>query len=150
LLPVLRSAMARNPAERPTAVGLVQLTRRIHIEATITDQTPGDQHHPPAAPPQEQPPPDHSRQPPIPPAGPPPHDAPGRPAQPGPTAIPAAAPTPAPVPAQPSDFVGQLPPAAPPPVPPPGPAPYKAGEQFRGGAYAPPPDPYAQGGYPPQ
>lgn len=150
LLPVLRSAMARNPAERPTAVGLVQLTRRIHIEATITDQTRVDQHYPSASPPQEEPAPDHSRQFSMPAAGPPPQDVPARPTTPGSTAIPAAAPTPAPVPAQPSDFVGQLPPAAPPPVPPPGPAPYKAGEQFRGGAYAPPPDPYAQGGYPPQ
>ncbi|GAA4315833.1 hypothetical protein GCM10023178_76120 [Actinomadura luteofluorescens] len=44
MLPVLRSAMARHPAERPTAVNLVQLTRRIHLEATITDQTRVDRH----------------------------------------------------------------------------------------------------------
>ncbi len=48
LLPVLRSAMARHPAERPTAVNLVQLTRRIHLEATITDQTRVDRHYPAA------------------------------------------------------------------------------------------------------
>ncbi|GAA0575873.1 serine/threonine-protein kinase [Actinomadura livida] len=148
LLPVLRSAMARNPAERPTAISLVQLTRRIHIEATITDQTRIDQHYPsPSASPAE-PAPDHSRQFSMPAPGPPPADAP-RSTTPGSTAIPAVAPTPAPAPAQPSDFVGQLPPAAPPPVPPPGPAPFKAGEQFQGRAY-PPADPYAQGGYPPQ
>ncbi|WP_242901307.1 serine/threonine-protein kinase [Actinomadura terrae] len=45
MLPVLRSAMARHPAERPTAVNLVQLTRRIHFEQTLTDQTRIDQHH---------------------------------------------------------------------------------------------------------
>ncbi|MCP2339880.1 protein kinase domain-containing protein [Actinomadura rupiterrae] len=39
LLPVLRSAMARHPAERPTAVALTQLVRKIHVEATFTDQT---------------------------------------------------------------------------------------------------------------
>ncbi|TDB90060.1 serine/threonine-protein kinase, partial [Actinomadura sp. 7K534] len=107
LLPVLRSAMARHPAERPTAISLVQLTRRIHIEATITDQTRIDQHYPsPSASPAE-PAPDHSRQFSMPAPGPPPADAP-RPTTPGSTAIPAVAPTPAP--AQPSDFVGQLPP----------------------------------------
>ncbi|MGP4027831.1 serine/threonine-protein kinase [Actinomadura sp. 3N407] len=148
MLPVLRSAMARNPAERPTAVNLVQLTRRIHIEATITDQTRVDQHYSPgASQPVEEPAPDHSRMFSMPVAAPPPQDTPARPTTPGSTAIPA--PTPAPAPAQPSDFVGQLPPAAPPPVPPPGPAPYKAGEQFQGRGYAPQ-DPYAQGGYPPQ
>ncbi|MFI0357051.1 serine/threonine-protein kinase [Actinomadura sp. 9N407] len=45
LLPVLRSAMARHPAERPTAVGLVQITRKIHLEATLTDQTRVDEHY---------------------------------------------------------------------------------------------------------
>ncbi|MFC4906123.1 serine/threonine-protein kinase [Actinomadura gamaensis] len=39
LLPVLRAAMARHPAERPTAVALTQLVRRIHVEATFTDHT---------------------------------------------------------------------------------------------------------------
>ncbi|XRQ03930.1 protein kinase domain-containing protein [Actinomadura welshii] len=149
MLPLLRSAMARNPAERPTAVNLVQLTRRLHIEATITDQTRVDQHYPPAAAPAEEPAPDHSRQFSMPAAGPPPQDAPAPPTTPGSSAIPAAVPAPAPAPAQPSDFVGQLPPAAPPPVPPPGPAPYKAGEQFQGRGY-PPADPYAQSTYPPQ
>ncbi|TDC62567.1 serine/threonine protein kinase [Actinomadura sp. GC306] len=92
LLPVLRSAMARNPAERPTGVALVQLTRRIHIEATITDQTRIDQHYrPPSASPAE-PAPDHSRSFSMPAPGPPPHDAP-RPTTPGSTAIPAVAPT---------------------------------------------------------
>jgi serine/threonine protein kinase len=45
ILPVVRSAMARHPAERPTAVNLVQLTRRIQLEATITDQTRVDEHY---------------------------------------------------------------------------------------------------------
>ncbi|TDD76856.1 serine/threonine protein kinase, partial [Actinomadura rubrisoli] len=65
MLPVLRSAMARHPAERPTAVNLVQLTRRIHLEATITDQTRVDQHYTRpdrTSQPLEQPAPDHSRQ----------------------------------------------------------------------------------------
>ncbi|TDC75746.1 serine/threonine-protein kinase, partial [Actinomadura sp. 7K507] len=133
LLPLLRSAMARNPAERPTAVNLVQLTRRIHIEATITDQTRVDRHYPAAgaaaaaggaagaaaaagvSQPVEEPEADHSRQFSMPATGPAPHDAPARPTTPGSTAIPAPVPTPAPAPAQPSDFLGQLPPAAPPP-----------------------------------
>ncbi|HEY8478832.1 MAG TPA: serine/threonine-protein kinase [Spirillospora sp.] len=151
LLPVLRSAMARNPAERPTAVGLVQLTRRIHLEATITDQTRVDQHYPPAGGTrvQEEPAPDHSRQFSAPVTGPAPEDASAGTGAPAASGIPAAAPTPTPAPAQPSDFVGQLPPAAPPPVPPPGPAPFKAGEQFQGRGYLPP-DPYSQGGYPPR
>jgi len=45
ILPVVRSAMARHPAERPTAVSLVQLTRRLQLEATITDQTRIDEHY---------------------------------------------------------------------------------------------------------
>ncbi|MBW8484476.1 serine/threonine-protein kinase [Actinomadura parmotrematis] len=115
LLPLLRSAMARHPAERPTAVGLVQIARRIHVEATITDQTrvdgPGLAVEEPAtrfdAPagaasgatsPLEATAADHSR-----------HFA-----MPGPT----------PPPAQPKDFQGLLPPAAPPPAETTGPAPY--------------------------
>lgn len=39
MLPLIRAAMARHPAERPTAVNLVQLARRIDLNATITDQT---------------------------------------------------------------------------------------------------------------
>ncbi|HEX2312918.1 MAG TPA: serine/threonine-protein kinase, partial [Thermomonospora sp.] len=50
LMPLIRSAMARNPAERPTAVTLVQLARRIHLEATITDQTRVDAFRRPTAP----------------------------------------------------------------------------------------------------
>ncbi|WUH97020.1 serine/threonine protein kinase [Spirillospora sp. NBC_00431] len=165
LLPVLRSAMARHPAERPTAVNLVQLTRRIHLEATITDQTRVDRHYPapgasPAASPaasaggspasstsqpvEETPTPaDFSRQFSMPVSAPPPHEVrPARPTTPGSTAIPVPGPpptpAPAPAPAQPKDFVGQLPPAAPPPVPPPGPAPFKAGEQYQQRGYAPP------------
>ncbi|MFI6520169.1 serine/threonine-protein kinase [Spirillospora sp. NPDC050679] len=131
LLPLLRSAMARNPAERPTAVHLVQLARRLHIEATITDQTLVDERvdehatrvdtgpGPTPGPGTEETSPDHSRSfnasshMPAPPPGPPPGPA-------------ASAPVPAPVPAQPKDFKGLLPPAAPPPVPPPAPAPYEA------------------------
>ncbi|GAA4228521.1 serine/threonine-protein kinase [Actinomadura meridiana] len=159
LLPVLRSAMARHPAERPTAVNLVQLARRIHIEATITDQTRVDRHYPSAAAPSVSTPPapdetaaDHSRQfsMPLPAPAPAPPEA--RPTTPGSDAIPVPGPPPAqlpPAPAQPRDFVGQLPPAAPPPVPPPGPAPYKAGERYQGRGYAPP-APYDQSaGYPP-
>lgn len=165
LLPVLRSAMARHPAERPTAVGLVQLTRRIHLEATITDQTRVDQHYPragaagaagasaasAAGTSLDEPAADHSRMFSMPVTGPPPDSAsgnvPARPTTPGGTGIPAAAPTPAP--AQPSDFVGQLPPAAPPPPPPAPPPPQvKAGEQFGPHGYGRP-DPYGQGAYPP-
>ncbi|WP_433230677.1 serine/threonine-protein kinase [Actinomadura formosensis] len=155
LLPVLRSAMARHPAERPTAVNLVQLTRRIHLEATITDQTRIDHHYPgPAAVADtslDEPAADHSRQ----------FSMPGLqssqdvPAPPAPPVTPAGTglPAPAPVPAQPRDFVGQLPPAAPPPPPPgPPPAQFKAGEQFRQGGYGRSDpygsDPYHQGGYP--
>ncbi|MEU5877931.1 serine/threonine-protein kinase [Spirillospora sp. NPDC047279] len=124
ILPVVRSAMARHPAERPTAVTLVQLTRRIHLEATITDQTRVDEHYtrPDNTSQQvEQPaqPSDHARQFAMPVrsqtesginAVPPPAPAP-------PTSGPRA--MPAPVSSQPRDFVGQLPPAAPPPAPPP-------------------------------
>ena len=39
MLPLIKAAMARHPAERPTAVNLVQLARRIDLNATITDQT---------------------------------------------------------------------------------------------------------------
>ncbi|HEU5031063.1 MAG TPA: serine/threonine-protein kinase [Spirillospora sp.] len=143
LLPLLRSAMARNPAERPTAVNLVQLGRRIHLEATITDQTRVDQHYTRpdgTVPPVEQPAPDHARQFAMPPsetAG----RADGRAG--GPTATPAPLPAPAPVPAQPKDFVGQLPPAAPPPVPPPAPGPYDAAPRYAQPNYGP------QGTYPP-
>ncbi|MEO3827196.1 serine/threonine-protein kinase [Actinomadura sp. B10D3] len=163
MLPVLRSAMARHPAERPTAVSLVQLTRRIHLEATITDQTRVDRHYPSpgTSQPVDDPAADHSRQFSMPVPNPQDSAQPPAPAQ-GGTAIPA----PAPVPAQPKDFVGQLPPAAPPPVPPPAPAPFKAGEQFAQRGYAQPQQqgqqqqgqqqgpqqqgPYQQGGYPPQ
>ncbi|NVI90157.1 serine/threonine-protein kinase [Actinomadura sp. BRA 177] len=165
LLPVLRSAMARHPAERPTAVNLVQLTRRIHLEATITDQTRVDRHYPAAGAAAagaagaaagtslDEPAPDHSRMFSMPVTGPPQdsgsQDVPARPTTPGGTGVPAPGGTgmqsPAPVPAQPRDFVGQLPPAAPPPPPPaPPPAQFKAGEQFGQRGY----DPYDQGGYP--
>ncbi|MQY03162.1 serine/threonine-protein kinase [Actinomadura macrotermitis] len=131
LLPVLRAAMARHPAERPTAIGLVQLTRRIHVEATITDHTRIDDHYTrpdmSAALPAPTPPPpsataalppelestavdhaaDHSRQ----------FAMPAPPAN-----TPTGTPT-GPPPAQPKDFKGLLPPAAPPP----GPSPYESG-----------------------
>ncbi|CNG34649.1 serine/threonine protein kinase [Mycobacterium tuberculosis] len=158
LLPVLRSAMARHPAERPTAVGLVQLCRRIHLEATITDQTRVDRHYPAAgasaAPAAgtalDEPAADHSRLFSMPVTGPPEPasgDVPARPTAPGGAGLPA--PAPAPAPAQPRDFVGQLPPAAPPPPPPAPPPPQvKAGEQFGPHGYGGP-DPYGGGAYPP-
>jgi serine/threonine protein kinase len=37
LLPLVRAAMARNPAERPTAHALVALTRRIDLNSTMVD-----------------------------------------------------------------------------------------------------------------
>jgi serine/threonine protein kinase len=39
MLPLIRTAMAHHPVERPTAVTLVQLARRIDLDATVTDQT---------------------------------------------------------------------------------------------------------------
>ncbi|GAA2573308.1 serine/threonine-protein kinase [Actinomadura fulvescens] len=145
LYPVVRSAMVRHPAERPTAVNLVQLTRRIHLEATITDQTRVDEHYTrpdSTSQPVEQPPPermDQARQFAMPSTGP----APARPATDPVTPPPAPAPTPVPMPApvptqQPKDFVGQLPPAAPPPVPPPAPGPYEQPNTYSGYAQQPP------------
>ncbi|TNY38551.1 serine/threonine-protein kinase [Thermomonospora catenispora] len=147
LMPVIRAAMARNPAERPTAVTLVQLTRRIHFEATITDQTRVDSFR-------SEPRPEHRSGPrPERSAAPPPAEDPPtrrldqvgefamppssassassvssasspRRTAPQPLPPPEPAPAPAPAPAQPEDFVGRLPPAAPPPGPPPAPGPY--------------------------
>jgi serine/threonine protein kinase len=37
LLPLVRAAMARNPAERPTAHALVQLAQRIDVNSTLVD-----------------------------------------------------------------------------------------------------------------
>ncbi|GAA0244956.1 hypothetical protein GCM10009527_047070 [Actinomadura nitritigenes] len=148
LLPLLRSAMARNPAERPTAVNLVQLARRIHVEATITDQTRIDQHYTRpdgASQPAGRPAPDHARQ-----FAMPPDETAGRTDVPagGHTAAPTPLPAPAPVPAQPKDFVGQLPPAAPPPVPPPAPGPYDAAPRYGPQNYGPQ-GTYAPGNYGP-
>ncbi|QXJ24786.1 serine/threonine protein kinase [Actinomadura graeca] len=152
MLPVLRSAMARNPVERPKAVNLVQLTRRIHLEATITDQTRVDQHYTrPDATSQPMAQPDHMRQFSMPAPGPPAPEPATRTDTPPPTPMPTPAPTPVPAPvhAQPKDFVGQLPPAAPPPVPPPAPGPYDsqqyAQRDYGQGAY----DGGGPGGYPP-
>ncbi|MBE1534624.1 serine/threonine protein kinase [Actinomadura algeriensis] len=108
ILPVLRAAIARDPSERPKAVDLVQLTRRLHFDSTVTDQTRVDRHYPAGASGDD---PDQAGQFGMPSA------ATGEGA--GRTATPPPMPTPAPVHAQPSDFVGQLPPAAPPPAPPP-------------------------------
>ncbi|MFI0451619.1 serine/threonine-protein kinase [Actinomadura sp. 6N118] len=145
LYPVVRSAMARHPAERPTAVNLVQLTRRIHLEATITDQTRVDEHYTrpdTASKPVEQPT-DHARQFAMPTTGPTPEPAPPPP--------PAPAPMPAPVSAQqPKDFVGQLPPAAPPPVPPPAPGPYEQPNAYTGGYEQSPPTRPRRGGLQPR
>jgi serine/threonine protein kinase len=147
LLPVLRSAMARHPAERPTAVSLVQIARKIHLEATLTDQTRIDEHYtlpdgpsPPASQPEERPPNDHAQTFSLPPSQPGPSGT-------GPSGTgstyadrsaetPAPAPIPAaPAPSQPKDFKGMLPPAAPPPVPPPGPSPYETGPRYDQGWY---------------
>ncbi|MEU6035773.1 serine/threonine-protein kinase [Actinomadura sp. NPDC047616] len=145
LLPVLRSAMARNPAERPTAVGLVQLTRRIHFEATITDTTRVDEHYPrpDRTSQQTDASSDHSRVFSMP--GPSP--VPPTPSPPPVSAEPLPAPTPAPAPAQPSDFKGLLPPAAPPPAP----GPYET-NPYEPAPYEPnryEPSPYDQRAYAP-
>ncbi|RAY12350.1 serine/threonine protein kinase [Actinomadura craniellae] len=131
LLPLIRTAMARNPAERPTAVKLVQLSRRLSLEATITDQTRIDTIR-----------------------------RVDRPAE-GPQSMQMYAPAPPhpePVPAQPRDFKGMLPPAAPPPPPapapaPPAPAPYERPhyeQQQRRPEYPPPPPPVPYDPYAPQ
>ncbi|SEF79531.1 Serine/threonine protein kinase [Thermomonospora echinospora] len=157
LLPLVRAAMARNPAERPTAVKLVQLARRIHLEATITDQTRVDSFRRPSAPiPPAEPatvtdPAATAVEPPAPerldqagqfymPAPPPPHQGTShRPAPlsatPPPSPPPSPAPSPAPPLAQPEDFKGLLPPAAPPPAPPPAPGPYD--QPYEQGPYGP-------------
>ncbi|MCU1469005.1 MAG: serine/threonine protein kinase [Glaciihabitans sp.] len=94
LLPIVRAAMARHPAERPTAAKLAELCRLIDLNPTLVDQ-----------PRVEQALPMYSPQPSAPMA------APGR-ARPHTVPI-----RPEPVPAQPRDFKGLLPPAAPPPAP---------------------------------
>ncbi|MEW2356164.1 serine/threonine-protein kinase [Spirillospora sp. NPDC029432] len=151
LLPVLRSAMARHPAERPTAVNLTQICRKIHFEATLTDQTRVDEHYPlpdrtaaqppapPVSQPAERPPNDHAQTFSLPPSTSQPGPSSTGPSNTGPTGstgptgasgtgAAAAVPVgPPPAPAQPKDFKGMLPPAAPPPVPPPGPSPYETG-----------------------
>ncbi|MEV5831693.1 serine/threonine-protein kinase [Spirillospora sp. NPDC052242] len=153
ILPVLRAAIARDPSERPKAVDLVQLTRRLHFDSTVTDQTRVDRHYPGAAAGAAGAAagaaaagaavgddPDQAGQFSMPPGA---GEGPER------TATPPPMPAPAPVHAQPSDFVGQLPPAAPPPAPPP--PEYAPGPYDRYGA----PDQYGQQGgyaqpYPPQ
>ncbi|ROO83284.1 serine/threonine protein kinase [Actinocorallia herbida] len=91
LLPLLRSAMAQHPAERPTAKHVAGLVERIDLEMTMFDQTLLDDR--PARSPQ--PPPPVS----------PPRDVREIPRQPaGDARLP-----------QPSDFIGQIPPVAPPP-----------------------------------
>ncbi|WP_460301431.1 serine/threonine-protein kinase [Actinocorallia aurea] len=97
LLPLLRSAMAQHPAERPTAKHIASLAERIDLEMTMFDQTLMDDrsahrsHRPPVPPLPVSPPPEMRE-------------------------IPRRPPTDARM-AQPSDFVGQLPPVAPPPEP---------------------------------
>ncbi|MFD0904957.1 serine/threonine-protein kinase [Actinomadura sediminis] len=145
LLPVLRAAIARDPSERPKAVDLVQLTRRLHFDTTVTDQTRVDRHFPGAAAAGAAGAagaaagtaagvdPDQAGAFTVPPAG----EGPER------TATPPPMPAPAPVHAQPSDFVGQLPPAAPPPAPPPptppeyAPGGYGTSDQYAPEQYAP-------------
>jgi serine/threonine protein kinase len=102
LLPLIRAAMARHPAERPTAVKLVQLARRIHLDSTVTDQTRIDQ-------PVRRPAGSESAQQSVQQFAMPSQEV--RPTTPQPAV------SPAPVPAQPKDFKGLLPPAAPPPAP---------------------------------
>ncbi|MDX6738991.1 bifunctional serine/threonine protein kinase/MFS transporter [Actinocorallia sp. A-T 12471] len=104
LLPLLRGAMAQNPAERPTAKHVAGLVERIDLEMTMFDQTLLDNsrsvHRQPPTP---------TPQPPVsqPPVS-PPRDMREIPRQPsGNARMP-----------QPSDFVGQIPPVAPPPEPP--------------------------------
>nr|WP_281186079.1 serine/threonine-protein kinase [Actinomadura kijaniata] len=124
ILPLLRAAMSRHPAERPTAVDLVQLARRVQVEATLTDQTMVDQFRTrleETSRDAETTAPDHtaSRAFTMPPPEPP---------------APVPAPVPTPAPLQPKDFMGQLPPAAPPPMPPPAPGPFERSggyEQYR-------------------
>ncbi|WP_051468216.1 serine/threonine-protein kinase [Actinomadura oligospora] len=160
LLPVLRAAMARNPAERPEAAKLTGLVQRINIDATVADHTRIDD--------QLTTRPDHGAL--LTPPLPGPETAKDAPAEPE-TVQDAASPlgppsagdetlrdTPPPMPApvhvqQPKDFVGMLPPAAPPPVPPPAPGPYdhrpaRAGYPQAGQA-RPPAHPNQQG-WPPQ
>jgi serine/threonine protein kinase len=120
MLPLIRSAMARHPAERPTAVTLVQLARRIDLDATMTDQTRVDASFQVFT----QPPPKPARTP-------PPQRIPQRPLQ------------------QPKDFKGLLPPAAPPPappsVPPPGQAPQPRRRRTAQSAQPAQSPPYASG-----
>ncbi|REE98940.1 serine/threonine-protein kinase [Thermomonospora umbrina] len=143
LMPLIRSAMARNPAERPTAVALMQLARRIHFEATITDQTRVDAFRRPD-PPTPTPRPTSERVAPAPAtepstqrldqagefymAAPPPTPTPVNRTAPLPMPEPVQHPVPPePTHGRPEDFRGLLPPAAPPPGPPPAPAPYEQG-----------------------
>ncbi|HEU5155632.1 MAG TPA: protein kinase [Streptosporangiaceae bacterium] len=100
LLPLIRSAMSRHPAERPSAPALAELARRIDLDVTAPDFPRPDLS--PAAAPETGP---HTERDARRDAR---HDA--RPA--GPT----------PPPAQPKDFKGLLPPAAPPPAPQPAPS----------------------------
>ena len=137
LLPLIRSAMSRHPAERPSAAALAELARRIDLDVTAPDLRRPDL--PPAAATSEtQRDAGRDRRP----AGPPP-----------------------PPPAQPKDFKGLLPPAAPPPAPRPASATVPQGRlprhpatdpyAPRQGAYGPaaqrpyPPAAYQPGGYPP-
>ncbi|MEV5569009.1 protein kinase [Spirillospora sp. NPDC052269] len=136
LLPVLRAAMARNPAERPGAAKLTGLVQRIDIDATVADQTRVDDQFVTR--------PDHAVPLGMPPIG-EPETVQDKPSPVEPETLQDAAShlgapsmdggaetlrdTPPPMPApvhvqQPKDFVGMLPPAAPPPVPPPAPGPY--------------------------
>ncbi len=150
LLPLIRAAMARHPVERPTAVNLVQLARKIDMDTTLTDRTRTDT---PAnaflidVPTTK----DHAaRIEAIPPA------------DDGTVVDSPTAPQPvrdAYAPPQPKDFKGQLPPVAPPPAQPrqgprpyvpPKQRPYVPGQQQYGGYVSAPPQAPPQRGYPPQ
>jgi serine/threonine protein kinase len=112
LLPLIRSAMALHPAERPTATKLLQLARRIDLDATRTDPTVMDSPIPLY----------ESAIPPV--------SSPRR-------TVPLPSVRPEPVPAQPKDFKGMLPPAAPPP---PAPAHPPYGHQPHAPQYGRPPN----------
>jgi serine/threonine protein kinase len=108
LLPLVRAAMARNPAERPTAQALVGLTSRLDVDRTMYD-APSAPHTKPltavAAPPLANPRDFRGQLPPAPPPPPPPQQPvyghqPYPPPQPPPTR----APTPGPRPDEPKPY----------------------------------------------
>ncbi|MCD0448275.1 serine/threonine protein kinase [Actinocorallia sp. API 0066] len=150
LLPLLRGAMAQNPAERPTAKNVAALVERIDLEMTMFDQTMLDDR---AA--HGQPAPSDARD-----AHQRPRTGPAHPVAP-PPAVQEIPRQPSGRLPQPSDFMGQLPPVAPPPepypqqdmyetrrLPPTGANPYDPYPTSDDRPYAPPPPPGAMYGPP--